>query len=380
MADITVRFFNDEGNGTLKVTWSKGAKDQEPFSISTSLITQRADSVRDALQDLVEAGRTGQHDQYDDMVRTLAQAGHELYEALFFGEDDEDRRKANHARSWVENKLASDQDVITFNFPSRKHFPWGLIYDRLVTNETAPAELRKHFWCVKYSATTHYFVNLPEWEENSWPAENFGLLFGADETIWTTTSSKLNELEKRKLFSLLGQPPKPEFALAELSGKWRDKEREIKHGLLTFYCHAAEDELEIGGKRLTSADFKQMFARSNRDDAPPTLVFLAGCRTAVGRLNNGYFKGTAGPGFCGFIGTEVKVPDVFTLRFLARFLDRLFCSGQTLRQVMQEMRLQHWPLSLAFSVCCSDLRLIPPAGAIPMEHDLNLSNETVSSE
>jgi hypothetical protein len=123
---------------------------------------------------------------------------------------------------------------------------------------------------------------------------------------------------------------------------------------------------------VSSDDFEERFV--SNEDSPPTLVFLAGCNTAVGELNNGFFKVTAGVGYCGFVGTEVKVPDIFTLRFVAHFFDRFFSTGESVAQVLQALRMQHWPLSLVFSVCCaSNFRLEPATGAMPPPKDLNLS-------
>jgi len=381
MTDILVDIFYDSDDGLLKVTWSHGKRTPGggAYHVQYSRVEERSKAVRQALQDLVDAGRDKKYDQYDDLVRKLAAAGSRLYEALFFGYSQQDRNIATRARNWLEQHLRPLDDNITFRLPSRIHFPWGLIYDQPVTQDTDPREFKENFWCGKYSATVYYFSNQPEWEEKPWPRPPFGLLFGADQELWSATHEKLEAQERDRLFGLLGHPAQPMFKIEDLSRHWRDHKEDIPHALLTFYCHASGDQLSIGGVTLSSNDFEEMFVRS--EDSPPTLVFLAGCNTAVGELHKGFFKATTAPGYGGFVGTEVKVPDIFTLRFVAHFFDRFFSTGESVAKVLQALRMQHWPLSLVFSVCCcSDLRLEPSAGAMPRGDGLNLSLESVSSE
>lgn len=379
MTEITVTIFNNTDEGTLKVTWSIGSSEVF-YHVKFTRIETRAKEVRDALQALVDAGRDEAYDKYDNLVRKLAAAGNKLYEALLFGESADDKVEAARARHSIKTYFRP-ADVVTFRLPSRVHFPWGLIYDQPVEGNVDPEEIKKHFWCAKYSATVHYFINRLEWAENPWPRQKFGLLFGADEKLWTDTSLELKATEKDRLFALLGHPPEPKFKLDDLSNQWRTQPPEVLHGLLAFYCHASGNELSIGGRSLSADDFEEMFEHKNRmDSLPPTLVFLAGCKTGVGDLNKGFFRATSAPGYCGFIGTEVKVPDIFTLRFVAHFLDQFFSTGKTVGQVMSTLRMQHWPLSLVFSVCCAiNLRLEPSADAIVPDEAFNLSTERVST-
>ena len=190
--------------------------------------------------------------------------------------------------------------------------------------DTDPTEFKKHFWCEKYSAMVHYNnYPPPEWEEKPCAYADFGVLFGADNDLWSATINAANSItpeEKERLLLLLNHPAQPLFNIEALAKQWRTRQKATPHSLLTLYCHSAGDQLSIDGKTITSYDFEQKFVSS--DELPPTLVLLAGCNTAVGELNRGFFKATAAEGYCGFIGTEVKVPDIFTLRFVARFFDR----------------------------------------------------------
>jgi hypothetical protein len=111
-------------------------------------------------------------------------------------------------------------------------------------------------------------------------------------------------------------------------------------------------------------------------------VFLAGCRTAANDdLLPDFVRATTLSGFAGFIGTEVMVPDLFTLRFVIRFLDEFHRSGQTVADTMLVLRRKHWPLSLVFSLCCvRHLRVVPnAASAAPPLPEVNLSDQKVTA-
>jgi hypothetical protein len=90
------------------------------------------------------------------------------------------------------------------------------------------------------------------------------------------------------------------------------------------------------------------------------LVFLNGCHTAVGSAEEGFLEVTGNTGFCGFLGVETVVPDIFAWRFGMAFFYYFFTKGWTVAQVMQQLRGEHWPLSLLYSAYCHpELRVKP---------------------
>src|SRR5262249_23538509 len=153
MTDIVVNIIHVSDEGLLKVAWFQGK--QTPgggaYHVGYSRIVERSKAVRDALQDLVDAGAAKRYTEYNDLVRKLAAAGFRLYEALFFGVTELDRTTAKRARDWLERNLRPLDDNITFRLPSRIHFPWGLIYDQAVTRDTDPSKFKENFWCQKFS-------------------------------------------------------------------------------------------------------------------------------------------------------------------------------------------------------------------------------------
>ena len=93
-------------------------------------------------------------------------------------------------------------------------------------------------------------------------------------------------------------------------------------------------------------------------------------------------EATAYRGYCGFIGTEGKIPDVFALRFANAFLTRLRYTGKRAMAIMDELRRDFWPLSLAYNLSCHpDFRFVPKAdGAITLLALPNFSEDPIGSE
>ena len=93
-------------------------------------------------------------------------------------------------------------------------------------------------------------------------------------------------------------------------------------------------------------------------------------------------EATARTGYCGFIGTEAKIPDVFALRFANAFLTRLIYSGKKAITVMNELRGDFWPLSLAYNLSCQpDFRFVPKEeDSIPALPLPDFSRDPIGSE
>jgi hypothetical protein len=191
------------------------------------------------------------------------------------------------------------------------------------------------------------------------------VLFGAHQDIWQVTRDKLRDPDHEHLSRLLNPIDQPKFSLDDLADLWGRRAENKPFGLFCLLCHASGVELCIGAQKENSIAhnrFAQRFAREDMRDKPPTLVFIAGCQTAAGdELDRGFLHATSNRGYCGYIGAEVRIPDLFTLGFLSEFLERFYAGGRAVGDVMRELRREHWPLSLAFSMgCARELRLAPP--------------------
>jgi hypothetical protein len=356
MNDLTVHLWNDTQADTVQLTWYRGSLYLGKYSVDRGPLDDSTKKARGVLQELVDERRLGNNDPA--ALRSVAKAGHELYVALFLGSQQPDRDQA----AIVKERIArTPPDTITFIVPSAIHVPWGLVYDNRQDWDD-----KNSFWCLKYNVGAYYDLMTALGVETEWSAKDLPILFGAHKAVWDAARDKLCDGEKAHLQQLLEPVGQPKFCRDDLIGIWRSQHQPAPFGLLSFYCHASGQALCIGNETISHNAFARDFARGESVDRPPTLVFLAGCQTAIGDLHPGFLGATSKPGFCGFIGTEVKVPDVFTLGFLSRFIERFYGGGGSIEEVMHEMRLEHWPLSLVFSMCCARELRLAHAAAMPV--------------
>ena len=103
-----------------------------------------------------------------------------------------------------------------------------------------------------------------------------------------------------------------------------------------------------------------MVAVSTRASSKLCSVDLPhGCSTAVGGDNKGFIEAMTREGFCGFIGTETDIPNIFAFRFGAAFLHYMLETGWPVLDVVNTMRREHWPLSLLYQIYASPTFRIP---------------------
>ena len=111
---------------------------------------------------------------------------------------------------------------------------------------------------------------------------------------------------------------------------------------------------------------------------------MNGCQTAIGAPNkafdDGFMEVTGQLGFCGFIGTEAKIPDLFAMRFAADFFFHLLYDEMTVGEIMDKLRRDHWPLGLVYSSCCHPLFRIRRATSAPVARPArNLCDEPLTA-
>jgi hypothetical protein len=190
------------------------------------------------------------------------------------------------------------------------------------------------------------------------PRQTFKILSLIHKAEYDAHSQHLVSSEVKLLKELLERPAGQAHTFVESGPKW--SEVAVGDSLLYFYCHADPDRISLG--ELDEIDvlrFHRDFRRGGsiadtgqRARRTYCLVFINGCMTAAGQGTSGFLYATFRQGFCGFIGTETKVPCVFALRYGAGFLHRLLDRGESVQEVMRSLRSQHWPLSLVYSAYC----------------------------
>lgn len=362
MADLPVVYLdlrNDQG--ALKATWDDEGNVYPAYAIDLKRLERCADKVRKALSPLVAAARTGQLAACAPVLKNTAAAGHELYQALFYDAEGSGRDAA-----WIQEELASKTWPyrVTVRVGPRIHIPWGLVHDappeRL--GEGAGYDDYAGFWCIKHLLGTVHQRAMRRPEVRSRDA--FRLFSVINEASYRAALDAVESEESSALEKLFDGGGRRVRSCAEIWSLWEREEDSV--GVLYFYCHADGSRLALGPNDMLDIDSISRF-RGKVDQRPRRLVFLNGCSTAVGSAGGGFLEATSDRALCGFIGTEVKVPDVFALRFGATFLHTMVNSGKPVYEVMAELRRQQWPLGLLYSLCAHpDFRVaVPQADLAP---------------
>lgn len=116
-----------------------------------------------------------------------------------------------------------------------------------------------------------------------------------------------------------------------------------------------------GYKRLNFYITLKLRREATSELLSPCLVFLDGWarpRRATPRAAS--WRRRAATGFCGFIGTEAEVPDLFALRFGLAFLYHFLLEGVPVYLTMDRLRREHWPSLLYSTYCYPMLRVSKP--------------------
>jgi len=354
----------------LEVIWNQGEIAHPAYYTDREMVLARSREVRDCLQRLVRKVKNEGVQGSGALLKELAGAGYRLYDALFYREEGSET-DPKEIRDWL--KELGQNFRIAFRVDHRVHIPWGLVYDVDPTGPTGhPGGDQIHhyedFWCFKYLVSTlHSRIYLfggayPE------SADSFKVLMALNRDTFNSASEApgLTRPERDILDWIIKKYGDPAYSGRQLIERWNALEKGVgeKVRLLYIYCHADETSLAFDDvDRLRMYDFKQYLKRDVRGRSDPAcLVFLNGCSTAVGDPRGGFLEATGKEGFCGFIGTEVKIPSVFALRFGVAFLYHFFFEGLPILRVMDCLRREHWPVGLAYGTYCyGALRVIPSA-------------------
>lgn len=346
---------------TLKISWSQTGKGEyEAYLIDRNLLINQSEIVRDHLQKIVNFGiGGGDLRKCGLLLRGLAQRGHALYRALFIGVSPMYAAVAQEVKQWLENDMNNGSHQLIVIVGLRVHIPWGLMYSSDADNleegeQNVGPDLYRDFWCLKYSPlVTLYSKMVPIGSNWPMPAQQFCVLPVVHQSAWDAAVGGLVDQDEQSLFGRYFRSMwKPLNNKKDFLDAWKKDGNKI--GLLYFYCHANGTSLAINNSdMITTDDFKLFLTRDKVSrERPPCFVFLNGCHTALGDPKGGFLEATGGQGFCGFIGTEVKIPDVFALKFSLAFFLEFFDNGLPLHEVMSKLREEHWPLSAVFNVSC----------------------------
>jgi hypothetical protein len=380
---VNVSDTTSSGDRMLKIVWNYGSQFAPPYFVRAKTLKDKGEDVRNALQGLIDQGMNngGSLGRCGKELREVAVTGRALYEALFHQIEGYDATKI---REWLVQETANQQRQgnrcqMTFVVESISHIPWGLIYDGsldILSGEDEQDSINAYedFWCLKFLLCSVYRRILPHWLTVSHSDEVKEILSVVNRLAFDKASPYLvlPQEDVLKWFEdTFGSPVKSSNDFYE---RWQA--RGTKYRLLYFYCHASENSLELDpDDRIKLSDFSERTRPVDSEQRSTCLVFLNGCNTAVGDEDGAFLTTTGEFLFCGFVGTETKVPDVFALRFGLAFLYYFLHEGWPIHKTMDYLRRQHWPLGLAYSSYCSPLlSFTPPDQPLRIEITDNFSH------
>ncbi len=352
------------GNET-KAVWTVDGQDVGTYSVDLDMINRDADKIRKLLDQLVERvlenNRQGKPPACGDILRELAERGADLYGSLFTAEERPE--EAKKVAQWL-NELERPFTIRIIVEP-RVHIPWGLIYDgdlgRLSgKRDDTYWDLFQDFWSIKYDLSCLFHRIFPS-ELRALDPSEYRVLRVLNRTSFLNAQNHLSDIEKKGFANLFEKFGDPVHSKKDLLTQWEKTKKTL--GMLFFYCHADQTRLALGQDQLDIDDFRRYLRLDGRQlNEPSSFVFLSGCRTAVGDPGGGFLEATGRHGYCGFIGTEAEIPDLFALRFSTAFMYSFYCEGLSILDTMKRLRRQHWPVSVLYSICCEPRLMVKGLG------------------
>ena len=332
------------------VVWQDPECDWFSYEVDLDLLVEKAREIRNCLNDfVVQCMKPNGATHCGAELKALAKAGYDLYQALFY--NDGTGRNPTEIKEWLRKQ---ENCRINFTVIDRIHIPWGLIFDRDPETlngqeKDTGIDIYRDFWCIKYQLSSMYSRLCPT---RSRSFTSIRLVSVLNQNVFDKVLPHLGDNEKKILDWLNTQYGPSLFGSKELIEKWKSEGEDVD--ILLFYCHADGTALSLShNDRLSMHDFKLKLQKQVKTgDTPACLVFLNGCSTAVGEDSGGFLDATSKPGFCGFIGTETSVPDVFAMRYGLTFIFELLNSGKPVYQIANELRVAHWPVSLVYGTYC----------------------------
>jgi hypothetical protein len=286
-----------------------------------------------------------------EIMQCLVREGRGLHDTLFtrMAGSAADQTYVDRIRAHISG-LAGKKSIC-FMVKPRVYIPWGLVYEGPRPVDPDPVEPTDFpgFWCLKHRVATVYNESVSPFDFDPMdPPATFDYLacvhkqeFDASQQVLADPLYKGKHQDEMDLLVKLGQEwGSPVNTPEELVSGWRDS-----LGLLYLYCHASSDALGFSVKdTMRIRDFQNNLIK--RVASPKCLVFLNGCYTAT---KDDFLTATARQGFAGYVGAETEVPTVFAFRFGIAF-QCLFALGNPVADVMDMLRVRHWPLSLLYGL------------------------------
>ena len=349
--------------GSFKVVWQQSEYPPfQPYIIDEEMVRKDAEEIRRRLDQLVDAVMKDPSAPFGAQLKELARAGRELYNDLFEGELGS-QADPKAVRNWLREKVEPHRLYVVVD--SYVHVPWGLVFDghpEQIPDGASDIDSFKDFWCLKFLLGSTYKGLDPSTAAQGERSNACRLVPVVHKEEYELSKWKDDDPEGLTFGKILEEHGGCISDLKGLVNAWSTATQVNK--ILFFYCHANGTTLAINStESISSEDLKRKLrSQESRRGASVALTFLNGCSTAVGKGDSkGFIEATTREGFCGFIGTETDIPNVYALRFGAAFVHGLLVTGWPVLDVMDAMRKLHWPLSLLYQIYgSSTFRVVRP--------------------
>ena len=336
-------------------------------------------SQRDGAELVFQTGIAIDDASRDRALRTLAVAGAELYQRIFFGPAaGADVQQIGELLKKQATKAGSSLDfqVVATRFP----VPWGMLYFGDTADGAAidpELFLGMRHVVEQIPLQTGMLVDDTVIDSGS-PSLAVSVNVNADidggKLNLDGVARQLAYWDKFAASAGARLTVAPRRTRAELLGALRDGARDQ---LMYLYCHAVTNApgdpggirnaafLLTGGERVTLGDLYRESPTAKPLPGNP-LVFINACESAELRpeFYDGFIPYFMAKGARGVVGTECKTPAVFASEWALRFFPR-FLDGEPLGALFLELRREFHtkhgnPLGLLYNVYCdADTRIQP---------------------
>jgi len=362
---LRLRWVNED---LAEVEWQDEHNNDWNYRVRCGPLLSLAGEMRRKLDMLLQAFMNEPDgDKPRQALRGLFELGHDLFGALFASVDGDDET-ARAARTLYERCDAQGDLALQLKVAPRLTLPWGLVVptldgaDEASRDATAPNRL---FWALRHDLSVATFGAHGDWRN---------ALCGADVRVVAAVHRRIFESAQRsritafevRLIEVLTERAYNGmlFDVAGLSGALRDTGRDAQAQLRVAYLlgHGNGQRFQLSDTDEISASslVQRIQSTAERTQRLPTLLFLNGCQTAADAPDFRFADLLDYRSVCAFIGTEVRVPDLFAVRYSLALLHAVLVQGRNLREAVSALGRDHLPLSLAYSLYATDSLVIEP--------------------
>ena len=328
-------------------TWSEGPASFEPYTLDGMVykeFQEIAAEARGKLADLVKDYLVDEQGMPRSAL-ALAEAGHDLYLAMFRPEAEQAQR-ARQVRTWLE-KLAQQREVDTLEIvvESPWSLPWNVIYDQkpdkaaFLSGDESPDRWLP-FWGLRYNLAGGRKVD---------PLRRMPLL-NAPKVLMVVDPKIRDGLPEEQKKRLADFATTHKFNMVHSKDELEEAIAAERPDLLYWLSHAAPNALVLADDEISPRNMRKLLRQGDVENFGG-LAFLNACQTAERGESGSFFEAFHSVGFAGMIGTEHQTVDQFAnplgLDFLEAFLDR----GEPVGAVLHKLRRQV-PLGLLYGTYC----------------------------